>query len=400
MRIIILSAAGLALVACGERAEAPSADADFQDMLQTRLLDAAPGEVIELPAGTFSLDRGLSLTADGVILRGQGMNETVLSFKGQVAGAEGLLVTGDDFVIEDLSIEDAKGDGLKINEADGVTIRRVRVAWTGGPKTENGAYGFYPVQTTNVLIEDSEAVGASDAGIYVGQSRNVVVRNNRATENVAGIEIENTQDADVYGNVATNNTGGILVFNMPNLSQEGGRVRIFDNEVYENDLANFGHPGTPVASIPGGSGVVVNSHDDVEIFDNRIRDNRTANIIVSSVYSSNYAEDSWSDSFDPYPERINIHDNVLEGGGDKPDGAQLKALKLMKFGMNGRLPHILWDGFAPEGRAAEICIADTDAEVMNADLPNGSKNITVSSEPFRCELPPLDEVRLAAADRG
>jgi parallel beta-helix repeat protein len=389
------------LAACGseDTASTMAANTSYQDELQMMLLDAQSGDVIEIPAGTYAFDRGLSLTADGVTIRGAGMEDTVLSFKGQLAGAEGLLVTGDDFLIEDLSIEDAKGDALKINEADGVTIRRVRVAWTGGPKTENGAYGFYPVQTTNVLIEDSVATGASDAGIYVGQSRNVVVRNNRAEENVAGIEIENTQGADVYGNIATGNTGGILVFNMPNLSQEGGRVRVFDNEVYENDLGNFAHPGTPVASIPAGSGIVINSHDDVEIFGNRVRDNRTANIIISSVYASNYADHSWSDSFDPYPERIHIHSNELSGGGDKPDGMELKALKNLTFGLNGRLPHVLWDGYAPQGRDPSICVAQEDAELLNVDLGNGSKDIRIEDgSVFRCSLEPLEPVQLALAE--
>ncbi|MEO1658120.1 MAG: parallel beta-helix domain-containing protein [Pseudomonadota bacterium] len=394
MRAICLTGLALVLVSCGEQQAAAPTDEDFQEALQLQLLDAQPGDVIEIPAGRYALNRSLSLTQDGVTIRGAGMEETVLSYKGQVAGAEGLLVTGDDFLIEDLSIEDTVGDALKVNESDGVTIRRVRVAWTGGPKTENGAYGFYPVQTSNVLIENSVAVGASDAGIYVGQSNNVIVRNNRAEENVAGIEIENTQDADVYGNVATGNTGGILVFNMPNLIQEGGRVRIYDNDVYENDLGNFGHPGTPVASIPAGSGIVVNSHDDVEIFENRVRDNRTANIIISSVYASNYAEDSWSESFDPYPDRISIHDNELSGGGDRPDGLDLKAAKMALFGINGRFPHVLWDGFAPDDRDPEICIAD-GLEVLNADLPGKSQDIRVEIEPYSCTLPPLSPVRLS-----
>ncbi|MEO1043335.1 MAG: parallel beta-helix domain-containing protein [Pseudomonadota bacterium] len=394
MRAIYLSGLALVMVGCGQQEAAAPADEDFQEALQLQLLDAQPGDVIEIPAGRYALNRSLSLTQDGVTIRGAGMDETILSYKGQVAGAEGLLVTGDDFLIEDLSIEDTIGDALKVNESDGVTIRRVRVAWTGGPKTENGAYGFYPVQTSNVLIEESVAVGASDAGIYVGQSKNVIVRNNLATENVAGIEIENTQDADVYNNEATGNTGGILVFNMPNLSQEGGRVRIYKNNVYENDLGNFGHPGTPVASVPAGSGIVVNSHDDVEIFENMVRDNRTANIIISSVYASNYADDSWSETFDPYPDRISIHDNDLSGGGDRPDGFDLKAAKVAMFGINGRFPHILWDGYAAEGRDPEICI-DGGLEVLNADLPGGSKDIRVETEPYKCTLSPLKPVRLS-----
>ena len=399
MRLLLSSALGLSLVACGGSHTETSGEtaADFQEQLQVQLLDAQPGDVIELPEGKFSLNRSLSLTQDGVTIRGAGMDKTILSFAGQVAGAEGLLVTGDQFTIEDLAIEDTIGDALKINEADGVTIRRVRTEWTGGPKTENGAYGMYPVQTTNVLIEDSVAIGASDAGIYVGQSKNVVVRNNRAEKNVAGIEIENTQDADVYGNVTTGNTGGILVFNMPNLSQSGGRVRVYNNEVYTNNYRNFGHPGTPVASIPAGSGIVVSSHDDVEIFENVVRNNRTANVIISSVYSTNYADDSWSDDFDPYPERIHVHDNELEGGGGNSDGAMLQAARVLKFGPTGRFPHVLWDGFAPEDRSHEICIADDEAEVFNADVPNESADPRVETEPHRCSLEPLAAVELAAA---
>jgi parallel beta-helix repeat protein len=68
----------------------------------------------------------------------------------------------------------------------------VRVEWTNGPDENNGAYGLYPVQSSNVLIEESVVIGASDAGIYVGQSNNIIVRNSRVEFNVAGIEIENS----------------------------------------------------------------------------------------------------------------------------------------------------------------------------------------------------------------
>ena len=77
--------------------------------------------------------------------------------------------------------------------------------------------------------------GASDAGIYVGQSANVVVRRNEAWENVAGIEIENTTGADVYGNRAHGNTGGLLVFSLPELPVKDGRdARVYDNDITDN----------------------------------------------------------------------------------------------------------------------------------------------------------------------
>lgn len=317
--------------------------------LQEVLLDAQPGDVIELPAGTFSFERGLSLNVDGVTIRGAGMDETILSFAGQLAGAEGLLVSASDFTIEDLAIEDTVGDALKVNEGENVIIRNVRTEWTNGYATDNGAYGIYPVQTTNLLIEGSVAIGASDAGIYVGQSNNIVVRNNRAEFNVAGIEIENSVNADVYNNVATNNTGGILVFNLPNLDQQGNGTRVYNNEVVENNIENFGHPGTAVAAVPAGSGILIMANDRVEIFGNTIANNRSANVIVTSSFTIGLGGED-DPAFDGYPEGVYIHDNTFEGGGDNPD-AILVALKAIMFGAEeGRFP--MWCGTARTTRTS------------------------------------------------
>lgn len=372
-----------------------SGESGFAAELRMRLMDASPGEVIEVPAGTFHFERSLSLRVDDVTLRGQGHAQSILSFRGQQAGAEGLLVNADGFTIEHLAIEDSRGDGLKVSEAERVTIRGVRVEWTGGPKTSNGAYGLYPVLTRNVLIEDSIAIGASDAGIYVGQSRDVVVRNNRAERNVAGIEIENTINADVYGNTATENTGGILVFNMPALSQQGDAIRVYGNRVVGNNTGNFGAKGTPVASVPAGSGIVVNSNDGIEIFDNDIADNQTANIIISSVYSTGYKDEQASDTFDPYPERIFVHGNRLSGGGDSPDGLDLKALKLALYGLRGRFPDVLFDGYVNPARAEgpQICLRDVSG-VVNADGPGGYRNPGTDAAAFDCVLPRLPPVEL------
>ena len=129
-------------------------DTAFAKKLQEQLLDAKPGTVIEIPAGHYHLDRGLSLRVNGVTVRGAGMEQTILSFRDQVAGPEGLLAQASDFTIENLTIEDTKGDALKINSGENITIRGVRVRWTDGPRTTNGAYGLYPVKANNVLIEN------------------------------------------------------------------------------------------------------------------------------------------------------------------------------------------------------------------------------------------------------
>jgi parallel beta-helix repeat protein len=392
----------LVLAGCGSQDET-TVDDNFQRELQTRLLDAKPGEVIEIPAGRYALDRSLSLRVSGVTIRGAGMNETVLSFKGQKVGAEGLLVNASDFTLENLAIEDTRGDAVKVNEGERITLRGLRIEWTGGPSTSNGAYGLYPVRTRQVLIEDCLVIGASDAGIYVGQSEDIVVRRNTARLNVAGIEIENSQRADVYDNVATENTGGVLVFNMPNLPKRGEGTRVFRNKIHGNNTPNFGAEGTPVASVPAGSGVVINSNDRVEIFDNDFADNATAHVIISSYFSTGYmTEKGVAEIFDPYPEAIHVYGNRYSGGGDTPDGLDLKALKLAVFGLGGRFPPVLWDGYVDSKKTrggtlpADLAICVRDAgPVLNADGPGKYRNPRVSSVEYDCALAPLPAVELA-----
>ena len=409
---LVSAAAALALivlvgvVGCSKSATDPNAragdlpvDAAFAKKLQEQLLDAKPGSVIEIPAGHYHLDRGLSLRVNGVTIRGAGLEQTILSFRDQVAGPEGLLAQASDFTIEGLTIEDTQGDALKINSGENITIRGVRVRWTDGPKTTNGAYGLYPVKTKNVLIEDSQSFGAADAGIYVGQSRNVVVRGCRAEQNVAGIEIENTIDADVHDNVATGNTGGILVFNMPNLSQPGHSTRVFHNKVDANNLGNFGAEGTAVASVPAGSGVVINSNSLVEIFDNDITNNVTANVIISSYFSTGYFSKSGvQPNYDPYPRGIYVHDNRFKGGGNSPDGIDMKVLKSAMFGVNGHFPDVLWDGYVDPARAdvaqERLCVDATASGVLNADGPHKYRDPKVVTDALRCKLAPLSPVTL------
>ena len=371
----------------------------FEERFRAALETAQPGDVIEIPAGTFSFDRSLIMNTDGVTIRGQGMDASILSFKGQLAGAEGLSVSASDFTIEDLAIEDAIGDALKINEGSNIIIRRIRTEWTNGPDVNNGAYGIYPVQTTNVLIEDNVAIAASDAGIYVGQSEQIIVRGNRAEYNVAGIEVENSIGADVYNNVAVANTGGILVFNMPGIPKRGYGTRVFNNDVNNNNTANFAAPGTAVSGVPAGSGIMVNSNDNVEIFNNRMSGNDTANIVVSSYFSANYAgQREVAAEFDPYPELIYIYDNEMSDSGSQPGLDYLVKLRDAIFGPEGAFPDIIWDGVIdpnkPEGREV-ICVDNGDVKLLSIDASNEFANPTVDMTPYQCQIEKLTPIELS-----
>lgn len=389
--------AGLGLLsACSDQAP-PEPELSFEEQLQQQLIQAQPGDVIEIPAGTHDITRGLSLNVDGITIRGVGMDASILSFANQAQGAEGLLVNADDFTIEDLAIEDTVGDALKINESNNVVVRNVRTEWTGGALTTNGAYGIYPVQSSNILIDGAVAIGASDAGIYVGQSNQIIVRNSRAEYNVAGIEIENSTFADVHNNVATNNTGGILVFDLPNLPVQGGRnTRVFNNTIVNNNTANFAPEGNIVGEVPAGSGLMVLANDSIEVFGNEFTDNDTANVMIISYYTTERPFDD--PNYDPFPEEIYIHDNQFNGGGTVPDS---EPLVMLKEATGQDIPDIVWDGITVPGKAANqiLCLGNNgEMSFVNLDASNGFAAPTFDSATHNCALPALTEIELSGAD--
>jgi parallel beta-helix repeat protein len=307
------------------------------ERLTEALILAEPGDTVRIGAGRFELTEGLSLQVDDVTVKGAGPDATVLSFKGQTGAGEGLLVTSSRVVLQDFGVEDPKGDGVKSKGSDQITFRNLRVEWTGGPKAENGAYGVYPVSSKNVLIEGVTVRGASDAGIYVGQSEDIVVRNSRAEYNVAGIEIENSFRADVYGNVATHNTGGILIFDLPNLPVQGGHdIRVFDNEVVDNDTPNFAPEGNIVGIVPKGMGIMVMANRNVHVFGNRLSGNGTTHVLIAA-YPNDYEDDNYMF----VPRGVYVHDNVYGEGGGAPDG---EVGKIISDISGTPVPDIVWDG--------------------------------------------------------
>lgn len=386
-------------------------DGNAQEKLIEALILAEPGSTIELTEGVYKLDRGISLDVDNVTIKGAGIDKSILSFKEQNQGAEGLTVTSDGVTLRDFAVEDTQGDAIKVKGAHGITFLNVRTEWTGGPKETNGAYGLYPVESENVLIDGCVAIGASDAGLYVGQCKNVVVRNSRAEYNVAGIEIENCYFADVYDNVATHNTGGILVFDLPNLPQQGGHtVRVFNNKVVDNDTLNFAPEGNIVGNVPTGTGIMIMANRNVEVFGNEISGNDTANIMVTA-YTGGEGE-AKDPNYYPYPEGIHIHSNTFGVGGRAPEGVYGT---LMAGVAGSPLPDIVWDGrinrsklrkdgtLPPEARLyihsnthavpEDLRFVNLDMDAQATDPAHAQVSRDISAHEGK--LPTLDAVRIA-----
>ena len=352
----------------------------YQD-IQEALILAEPGDVVRLTAGTFYLRDSLSLDVNGVQVEGEGMNQTILDFSDQQSGAQGLSVTSDNVTLQDFSIQNAKGDAIKVKGVTNIKFLRVKTEWTNGPSSENGAYGLYPVESTNVLIDGCVAIGASDAGIYVGQSKNIIVRNSRAEYNVAGIEIENSYYADVFNNLATNNTGGILIFDLPGLPQQGGHhVRVFNNRSVGNNTDNFAPEGNIVGEVPRGTGIIIQANSDVEIFDNEIGDNDTVNIAVVT-----YGNETDDQTYYPHPKSIQIHGNEFGPTGYNPDTSKGELAQILFDLSGGNMPDIFWDGLVP---LSQIIFGQPQDEKMI--ITNNGDGSLLAIKPIGFMLPFLE----------
>jgi parallel beta-helix repeat protein len=366
-------------------------DTALYNDLQARLINAKPGEVIDIPAGTHHFDRPLLLDGvKGVSIRGAGKDKTILSFLGQKAGAEGLKITADSVSILDLTVTDSKGDAIRIQDAKQVTLRNVKATWSGGAKASNGGYGLYPVGCDGVLIDRCEASFASDAGIYVGQSKNIIVQHSYAHDNVAGIEIENCTQAEVKYCRSENNTGGILVFDLPNLPAGNGKTCIIHhNKIYHNNHRNFAPEGNIVATVAPGTGLIFLAAKDVKAYDNEIIGHKTMGAAIASYH---IVQLKWDDiNYDPYTYDIQLYNNRFERKKAIPDLSKDFG-KMVNYYFSGKPQDILYDGIHDDKRPRgsnpmNICIDQPQAGLRfaNIDAANDFKNINKDLKPYRCK---------------
>jgi parallel beta-helix repeat protein len=320
------------------------------EKVQEAFIKAAEGSTVCLGPGTFKFDTELSIGQTGVTVRGQGKDATFLDFSGQKVGGNGIQITSDSVTIEAFTVKNTPGDGIRATSVKNILFRRVAVIWDADASVENGAYGLYPVSSESVVIDGCVVKGARDAGVYVGQSKRVLLVNNEAYGNVAGYELENTIEAEAYANRAHDNTAGFLIFNLPDLPVQNdgiGRAYVHDNVFENNDQPNFAEPGTMVANVPYGCGMVLLSTDKNEIANNRIVDNDTTGVLILS-YTPTFVGTSSDPNFDEYPESNYIHDNTFEKNGLLPDP------KIGALVVADPVPDVLTDG----------CI---DAMKMNVD---------------------------------
>ena len=416
-------------------------------------IGALPGDVIEFDCGYFDIQSTLLLSnTENITIRGCGIDETVVSFRNS-NGVEGFLMDNvRGVVIEDLTLADPDGNAFELRSVDHGTLRRVRSYWSSGggrespdpitaenfddgrlhipctdpafqnpdvPENEGGdttspdytvsdragRYGIYPVASRNILVDEAESIGASDAGIYVGQTTNAIIRNSRAAYNVFGFEIENVQNGEYFNNLAECNTGGFLVYDLDNLTQYGSRTRVYNNISRNNNTYNFTEGGI-VGQIPPGTGMLTLSYDRIDVFDNVFENNNTGGFIhVSYELLPEGGGRPTENKIDWYSEGVRIFRNTFTNNGNMlpnattQDLAEQNVAKVLpaligyknqaacQQDTEGRCPdgdgyrggHIIWDGLLPEYNEDCPYPVDENGDPVPAD-ENGKPQHT-SSDP-------------------
>lgn len=403
MRKAYLLLLGLGLFACSEQPPYPTSEQqawqDLESDLQKLLIQAEDSSTVEIPAGHFMFRK--PLLVDGkkhLTLKGAGAGKTVLSFALQEEGAEGLKVSNClNLTLSDFTIEDAKGDNIKATDCAGIRFQKIVSRWTGKPKEENGAYAFYPVLCKRVVIENCVAIGASDAGIYVGQSDSVIIRNNEVYYNVAGIESENSRWVEISGNTAHHNTGGILVFDLPGLTQSGHSTKVFKNRVFENNFRNFAPAGNVVATVPPGTGLMLLATRKIDIYQNEILNNRTVACAIASYklvegmseddgtnLAANVALAQKDQDYQPYPTEIILRENVIENDYTFPTlRNDFGLLFLTKMPFN--TPDIVWDGIPNPQAPFILCMAEAEElNFVDLDAAGDFAGLNHRTETYQC----------------
>jgi parallel beta-helix repeat protein len=298
------------------------------ESIQSAVDRAMAGDVVQVEPGTYH--EQITVDLDNITLRGTasgpGSMRPVLDGERKLSDA--VIATGNNFHIEGLEIRHYSGNGIAVQNAHGVVFRDLIV-------DDTGRYGVYPVSCTGVIVENLVVTRAADAGIYVGQSRDIKVRNSEAHDNVTGIEIENSLNAVVAANYVHNNTGGILVFVLPNNPSKVGRnCKVVGNRVVDNNHENFADPNAIVHNVPPGTGIMIMAADETEVTGNEIRGNDCYGIAVFSL-ADVFPKGTVFD-VGPMPEKNWVHANTFSGNGRHPAGA------LASAGLPGA--DLIWDG--------------------------------------------------------
>lgn len=240
--------------------------------------------------------------------------------------------------IRGITIRGFANNGLFTENVDGFRIVDVR-------SEQNKNYGIFPTLSKNGLITHSYASGSDDSGIWVETSENVLVTYNQVEANVNGFEVSNSDDVLLAHNEMRGNTIGAAILLLPDIFDDrpgAKRIDLRDNWIHDNDKPNTARPGSILAEVPAGIGVLHLGVDDSEIARNRVERNPFIGIAIVDYCLAVFAS-PFGCQIDPTvtPEFLadegasnnRVVENVLVDNGTNPDPANPFAFTASDLGL-------------------------------------------------------------------
>ncbi len=295
------------------------------ESIQAAVDAARPGTRIVVEPGTYTESggtRAVTITKDGIQLVGRSrpgrrviLQQTGTQVHGVWASPDDSLDPADDelppcgvsgrrlqaFTLQGITIQGFGGFGAYLACVDGFTLRN-------NTARQNGTYGLFPVRSRRGFIAGNVATDTrSDACIYVGQSEQVLVRNNTASGCVIGLQMENCRHVVMRDNEAFDNTTGIIV-DVIDARQVtvASDDRVVRNFVHDNNRPNPAPPDSDTGALQAGIGIVVDSADRTLVARNRIQGHHLAGITFVN-FCVGRPNCGPPPDIDPYPD----HDRFL-----------------------------------------------------------------------------------------
>ena len=207
----------------------------------------------------------------------------------------------DGFVLRNITARHATEHAIYVVETDGYLLERFKVFW-------GEEYGLLTFTGDHALIQDCEAVGAGDAGLYPGsaadtgeqidatfypegQRFSTELRRCDMHHNVLGYSgtaanAVHIHDNDFYGNALGLVTDVITAAGHPGFPQDSDLIE--NNEFYSNNFNPYVEQPpesevVPTLPIPVGTAMWILGGNNNEFLNNRVWDNWRRGIMLSTV---------------------------------------------------------------------------------------------------------------------